>query len=116
MPAIAVPQGKQDVIQRKRLDPFTVRATVSVKLIFWCSFNIYQVQLRGLLFQTIGRLYLLFAFLVVKISIDCIWFPSSPIKFTEIRTADELVQMIAYFYYNAKRPSCVNPEALAPSF
>ncbi|KAF7024437.1 hypothetical protein CFC21_036791 [Triticum aestivum] len=34
----------------------------------------------------------------------------------EIRTADELVQMIAYFYYNAKRPSCVNPEALAPSF
>ncbi|KAM3352354.1 hypothetical protein ACQJBY_023917 [Aegilops geniculata] len=34
----------------------------------------------------------------------------------DIRTADELVQMIAYFYYNAKRPSCVNPEALAPSF
>uniref|UniRef100_A0ACD5VTT8 Uncharacterized protein n=1 Tax=Avena sativa TaxID=4498 RepID=A0ACD5VTT8_AVESA len=34
----------------------------------------------------------------------------------EIRTADELVQMIAYFYYNAKRPSCVNPEAVAPSF
>ncbi|CAM0883006.1 unnamed protein product [Alopecurus aequalis] len=34
----------------------------------------------------------------------------------EIRSADELVQMIAYFYYNAKRPSCVNPEAVAPSF
>uniref|UniRef100_A0ACD5W3U6 Uncharacterized protein n=1 Tax=Avena sativa TaxID=4498 RepID=A0ACD5W3U6_AVESA len=34
----------------------------------------------------------------------------------EIRTADELVQMIAYFYYNAKRPSYVNPEAVAPSF
>ncbi|XP_062207317.1 thioredoxin-like fold domain-containing protein MRL7 homolog, chloroplastic [Phragmites australis] len=32
----------------------------------------------------------------------------------EIRTADELVQMIAHFYYNAKRPSCVNPEAIAP--
>ncbi|KAF8775437.1 hypothetical protein HU200_004860 [Digitaria exilis] len=31
----------------------------------------------------------------------------------EIRTADELVQMIAHFYYNAKRPSCVNPEAVA---
>lgn len=34
--------------------------------------------------------------------------------FTELRTADELVQMIAHFYYNAKRPSCVNPEAIAP--
>ncbi|KAL5228265.1 hypothetical protein ABZP36_016530 [Zizania latifolia] len=34
----------------------------------------------------------------------------------ELRTADELVQMIAHFYYNAKRPSCVNPEAIAPSF
>uniref|UniRef100_A0A0D9YGS3 Thioredoxin domain-containing protein n=1 Tax=Oryza glumipatula TaxID=40148 RepID=A0A0D9YGS3_9ORYZ len=32
----------------------------------------------------------------------------------ELRTADELVQMIAHFYYNAKRPSCVNPEAIAP--
>ncbi|KAK3162355.1 hypothetical protein QOZ80_1BG0088570 [Eleusine coracana subsp. coracana] len=32
----------------------------------------------------------------------------------EIRTADELVQMIAHFYYNAKRPSCVNSEAIAP--
>ncbi|TVU36690.1 hypothetical protein EJB05_18634, partial [Eragrostis curvula] len=32
----------------------------------------------------------------------------------EIRTADELVQMIAHFYYNAKRPSFVNPEAVAP--
>ncbi|KAI5007159.1 hypothetical protein ZWY2020_047107 [Hordeum vulgare] len=34
----------------------------------------------------------------------------------EIRTADELVQMIAFFYYNAKRPSCVNPKILAPAF
>ncbi|KQK10401.1 thioredoxin-like fold domain-containing protein MRL7 homolog, chloroplastic [Brachypodium distachyon] len=34
----------------------------------------------------------------------------------DVRTADELVQMIAHFYYNAKRPSCVNPEAVAPSF
>ncbi|KAL5219700.1 hypothetical protein ABZP36_024413 [Zizania latifolia] len=34
----------------------------------------------------------------------------------ELRTADELVQMIAHFYYNAKSPSCVNPEAIAPSF
>ncbi|KDP26497.1 hypothetical protein JCGZ_17655 [Jatropha curcas] len=25
----------------------------------------------------------------------------------EFRTADELVQMIAHFYYNAKKPSCV---------
>ncbi|CAO2182465.1 unnamed protein product [Urochloa humidicola] len=31
----------------------------------------------------------------------------------EIRTAEELVQMIAHFYYNAKRPPCVNPEAVA---
>ncbi|KAL6853604.1 hypothetical protein ACP4OV_019633 [Aristida adscensionis] len=35
-------------------------------------------------------------------------------RFTEIRTSDELVQMIAHFYYNAKRPSCINPEAIAP--
>ncbi|KAK9146159.1 hypothetical protein Sjap_006062 [Stephania japonica] len=32
----------------------------------------------------------------------------------EIRTADELIHMIAHFYYNAKRPSCINPEFLAP--
>jgi len=31
----------------------------------------------------------------------------------EIRTSEELVQMIAHFYYNAKRPPCVNPEAVA---
>jgi hypothetical protein len=70
MPTIAVPQGKQDVIQRKRLVPFPVRAAVSVNLIFWCSLELYQVQLRGLLFQTIGRLHLLFAFLVVGMSSD----------------------------------------------
>ncbi|KAJ4844055.1 hypothetical protein Tsubulata_013463 [Turnera subulata] len=27
---------------------------------------------------------------------------------TEFRTADELVKMIAHFYYNAKKPECVN--------
>ncbi|XP_020587683.1 uncharacterized protein LOC110029641 [Phalaenopsis equestris] len=32
----------------------------------------------------------------------------------EMRTADELVHMIAHFYYNAKRPSCVDPAAVAP--
>lgn len=32
----------------------------------------------------------------------------------EIRTADELVQMIAHFYYNAKKPSCINDAALSP--
>ncbi|XP_042006295.1 thioredoxin-like fold domain-containing protein MRL7, chloroplastic [Salvia splendens] len=31
----------------------------------------------------------------------------------EFRSADELVQIIAYFYYNAKRPSCINDEALS---
>ncbi|PUZ54153.1 hypothetical protein GQ55_5G107100 [Panicum hallii var. hallii] len=31
----------------------------------------------------------------------------------ELRTSEELVQMIAHFYYNAKRPPCVNPEAVA---
>ncbi|XVF81023.1 hypothetical protein PTKIN_Ptkin15bG0123100 [Pterospermum kingtungense] len=30
----------------------------------------------------------------------------------EFRKADELVQMIAYFYYNAKKPSCVNEAAI----
>ncbi|XP_052170931.1 thioredoxin-like fold domain-containing protein MRL7, chloroplastic [Diospyros lotus] len=34
----------------------------------------------------------------------------------EIRTADELVHMIAHFYYNAKRPSCIKDEALSPPF
>lgn len=28
--------------------------------------------------------------------------------FAEIRTADELVHMIAHFYYNAKRPSWID--------
>ncbi|KAI5656902.1 hypothetical protein M9H77_25695 [Catharanthus roseus] len=31
----------------------------------------------------------------------------------EVRTADELVQMIAHFYYNAKKPSCINDAALS---
>lgn len=31
----------------------------------------------------------------------------------EIRTADDLVQMIAYFYYNAKKPSCIDDAALS---
>lgn len=30
----------------------------------------------------------------------------------DFRTADELVHMIAYFYYNAKKPSCINDSAL----
>ncbi|KAF8402400.1 hypothetical protein HHK36_013355 [Tetracentron sinense] len=34
----------------------------------------------------------------------------------EIRTADELVQMIAHFYYNAKKPSWIDDEALAPPY
>lgn len=34
--------------------------------------------------------------------------------FAEFRTADELVQMIAHFYYNAKKPSCVNNANLCP--
>lgn len=32
----------------------------------------------------------------------------------ETRTADELVKMIAHFYYNAKKPSCINDAALSP--
>ncbi|KAL2941746.1 Thioredoxin-like fold domain-containing protein MRL7 chloroplastic [Bienertia sinuspersici] len=32
----------------------------------------------------------------------------------EMRTSDELVQMIAFFYYNSKRPSWVNEAALTP--
>ncbi|KAL8462823.1 hypothetical protein ACS0TY_033730 [Phlomoides rotata] len=32
----------------------------------------------------------------------------------ESRTADELVQMIAHFYYNAKKPSCINDAFLSP--
>ncbi|XP_051118592.1 thioredoxin-like fold domain-containing protein MRL7, chloroplastic [Andrographis paniculata] len=31
---------------------------------------------------------------------------------TDVRTSDELVQMIAHFYYNAKKPSCINDAAL----
>ncbi|XP_073002896.1 thioredoxin-like fold domain-containing protein MRL7 homolog, chloroplastic [Typha latifolia] len=34
----------------------------------------------------------------------------------EMRTADELVQMIAHFYYNAKRPLWVDAAAIAPPF
>uniref|UniRef100_A0A803PGK2 Uncharacterized protein n=1 Tax=Cannabis sativa TaxID=3483 RepID=A0A803PGK2_CANSA len=34
----------------------------------------------------------------------------------EIRTADELVQMIAHFYYNAKRPSWIDVSALSPPY
>lgn len=34
----------------------------------------------------------------------------------EFRTSEELVQMIAHFYYNAKRPSWVDPLAVAPPF
>eukprot|EP00268_Persea_americana_P045021 TRINITY_DN4568_c0_g1_i8.p1 TRINITY_DN4568_c0_g1~~TRINITY_DN4568_c0_g1_i8.p1 ORF type:complete len:105 (-),score=20.20 TRINITY_DN4568_c0_g1_i8:633-947(-) len=32
----------------------------------------------------------------------------------EFRTADELVQMIAHFYYNAKKPSWIDDAFLAP--
>jgi hypothetical protein len=46
MPTITVPQGKQNVIQRKRLVSFIVRQTISVDLIFWCSLDIHQVQLQ----------------------------------------------------------------------
>ena len=35
---------------------------------------------------------------------------------TELRTADELVHMIAHFYYNAKKPSWVDAAAVAPPF
>lgn len=31
----------------------------------------------------------------------------------ETRTADELVKMIAHFFYNAKKPSCIKDEALS---
>nr|CAD1838959.1 unnamed protein product [Ananas comosus var. bracteatus] len=34
----------------------------------------------------------------------------------EMRSAEELVQMIAHFYYNAKRPSWVDATAVAPPF
>ncbi|XP_010251386.1 PREDICTED: uncharacterized protein LOC104593326 [Nelumbo nucifera] len=34
----------------------------------------------------------------------------------DIRTSDELVQMIAHFYYNAKKPSWIDDAALAPPF
>ncbi|PON34188.1 Thioredoxin-like fold containing protein [Trema orientale] len=35
---------------------------------------------------------------------------------TEIRKADELVQMIAHFYYNAKRPSWIDVSGLSPRY
>ncbi|WOK99986.1 hypothetical protein Cni_G08698 [Canna indica] len=34
----------------------------------------------------------------------------------EFRTADELVQMIAHFYYNAKKPSCVDAARVSSPF
>ncbi|OAY32677.1 thioredoxin-like fold domain-containing protein MRL7, chloroplastic [Manihot esculenta] len=34
----------------------------------------------------------------------------------EFRTSDQLVQIIAHFYYNAKKPSCVNDAALFPHY
>ncbi|OWM76760.1 hypothetical protein CDL15_Pgr004972 [Punica granatum] len=34
----------------------------------------------------------------------------------EFRTADELIQMIAHFYYNAKKPSWVKDTALNPAY
>nr|GMC74634.1 thioredoxin-like fold domain-containing protein MRL7, chloroplastic [Ipomoea batatas] len=34
----------------------------------------------------------------------------------DMRTADELVQMIAHFYYNAKRPACINNLDASPPF
>ncbi|KAL5729270.1 Thioredoxin-like fold domain-containing protein mrl7 [Ranunculus cassubicifolius] len=32
------------------------------------------------------------------------------------RSSDELVKMIAYFYYNAKKPPCIDDAALAPPY
>lgn len=37
-------------------------------------------------------------------------------SFADFRTADELVQMIAFFYYKAKKPSWINDKALARPF
>uniref|UniRef100_A0A1D1XTN4 Arginine--tRNA ligase n=1 Tax=Anthurium amnicola TaxID=1678845 RepID=A0A1D1XTN4_9ARAE len=34
----------------------------------------------------------------------------------DMRTADDIVQMIAHFYYNAKRPSWVDAAAVAPAY
>ncbi|OVA11047.1 hypothetical protein BVC80_1741g21 [Macleaya cordata] len=34
----------------------------------------------------------------------------------EMRTSEELVQMIAYFYYNAKKPSWIDSAAVAPAY
>nr|GMC72517.1 thioredoxin-like fold domain-containing protein MRL7, chloroplastic [Ipomoea batatas] len=34
----------------------------------------------------------------------------------DMRSADELVQMIAHFYYNAKRPACINNLDVSPPF
>lgn len=35
---------------------------------------------------------------------------------SESRTADELIQMIAHFYYNAKKPSWIKDSALNPAY
>lgn len=51
-----------------------------------------------------GSIFKLLYFLVLMKIMD----------FAEFRTADELVQMIAHFYYNAKKPSCVNNANLCP--
>ncbi|CAN6439333.1 unnamed protein product [Victoria cruziana] len=34
----------------------------------------------------------------------------------DVRSADELVQMIAFFYYNARKPSWVDDKAIAPPY
>ncbi|KAK4743930.1 hypothetical protein SAY87_010242 [Trapa incisa] len=35
---------------------------------------------------------------------------------TEFRTSDDLIQMIAHFYYKAKKPSCIKDSALDPTY
>lgn len=37
-------------------------------------------------------------------------------SFADFRTADELVQMIAFFYYKAKKPLWINDKALSRPF
>lgn len=44
---------------------------------------------------------------IIHFAVICMFF------IAETRTADELVQMIAHFYYNAKKPSCINNAALS---
>ncbi|RZC80555.1 hypothetical protein C5167_043146 [Papaver somniferum] len=34
----------------------------------------------------------------------------------EMRTSEELVQMIAHFYYNAKKPACIDSANMAPPY